>query len=166
MGFGVVGPGYPPGVAVTNEDVVGVGMTVPLPGVPLGVGVAVLVGVPGTVVGVPGPLVGVANVPVAVLVGVAVGVVVTAVPAKVGVLLGVLTTTVLTIVMLGTGVPIAGGKPAVVGVAVPGKGGGVTERTATGVEVPATNGFGCTICSTSRYHKPAVGSLPQPAGPG
>ena len=54
VGAGDVGSGYPPGVAVTNDDVVGVGTAVPLPGVPLGVGVAVLVGVPGMLVGVPG----------------------------------------------------------------------------------------------------------------
>lgn len=150
-------------MAVIRAGFVGVGTPGP-PGVTLGVGVAVLVGVPGAPVGVPGPLVGVANVPVAVLVAVDVGVGVTAVPSKVGVLLGVLTTTVLTMVTLGMGVP-TGCDAMGVSVIVE-KGGGVIERTATGVLVPATNGLGCTICSTSRYHNPSGGSLPQPAGPG
>jgi hypothetical protein len=149
-------------VAVTRAGFVGVGTPGP-PGVTLGVGVAVLVGVPGAPVGVPGPLVGVANVPVAVLVAVDVGVGVTAVPSRVGVLLGVPTTTVLTIVTLGMDVTV--GEAIEVRV-TEGKGGGVIERTATGVRVPATNGLGCTICSTSWYHNPSGGSLPQPTGPG
>ena len=154
-------------MAVANGGLVGVGTPGP-PGVLLGGGVPVLVGVPGVLVGVPGPLVGVANVPGLVLVGVAVAVPGTAVPARVvEVATGVLAATVLTIVTLGTGVPIAGGKPpATVGVAVPGKAGGVTDKMPTGVADPAINGLGCTICSTSRYHKPVGGSLPHPAGPG
>ena len=154
-------------MAVTSGGFVGVGTEVPLPGVPLdvGLGVGVLVGVPTAAVGVPLP--GVAEaVAVAVFVAVAVAVPGTAVPPTVGLLIGVPTMTVLTIVTLGMGVPMTGGcEPAIVAVAS-WKGGGVTDSTATGVDVPATSGLGCTICSTSKYHKPLAGSLPQPAGPG
>lgn len=142
---GAVAPGVP-GVPGVPELVVGVGVAVALVVAPIG----------GVVV---------APFPVSVAVGeavkssVAVAVAVASLPVSVPVAM----TVGVGIVVPAAGVVVVPGSGGTL--VVPGNGSGVTGMTVTGVRVLTSRGFGCKICSTSRYQRPRLGSSGQPAGP-